>query len=125
MVFARPDNACFTATRMKHGTRYPWTPGHARESIGIRISCEPPPQVAEAIFAPFERSERDAGDAVPGVGLGLALSRGLARDLGGDLVLEPAVPGGGARFKLSIPLRRELLPASPPVCTSYKPGANG
>lgn len=65
-----------------------------------------PPQVAEAIFAPFERGGRDAADAVPGVGLGLALSRGLARDIGGDLVLEPAVPGGGACFKLSIPLGR-------------------
>ena len=91
---------------MKHGTRDPRTPGHARESLGIPISCQPSPQVTEAIFAPFERGGRDAADAVPGVGLGLALSRGLARDLGGDLLLEPGVPGGGACFKLLIPLRR-------------------
>ena len=88
-----------------------WHPGPPDPRTRARIIChsyqrEPPPQVAEAIFAPFERGGRDAADAVPGVGLGLALSRGLARDLGGDLVLEPAVPHGGACFKLSIPLRR-------------------
>ncbi len=63
-----------------------------------------PPSVAQSIFAPFERGERDAGDAISGVGLGLALSRGLAGELGGDLMLEPATPGGGACFNLSIPL---------------------
>ncbi|MHC4129857.1 MAG: ATP-binding protein, partial [Planctomycetota bacterium] len=44
------------------------------------------------------------GDATPGVGLGLALARGLARDLGGDLVLESSSPEG-ACFKLTLPVR--------------------
>lgn len=57
---------------------------------------------ARAIFDPFERGGRDPADPVPGVGLGLALARGLARDMGGELTLES--PGdGGARFRLELP----------------------
>ncbi|MBX3372786.1 MAG: hypothetical protein KF817_03050 [Phycisphaeraceae bacterium] len=53
------------------------------------------------IFQPFDRgTHRD--DTAPGVGLGLALARGLARRLGGGLTLVD-VPGGGACFRLSLP----------------------
>ena len=62
-----------------------------------------PERVRRAIFHPFERGALDAADPNPGVGLGLALSRGLARDLGGELELE-AVPGRGASFRLRLPL---------------------
>ncbi len=61
-----------------------------------------PSSAARAIFRPFERGDRDPADPNPGVGLGLALARGLARDLGGDLVLE-SPPDGGACFCLRIP----------------------
>ncbi|MHC4091334.1 MAG: sensor histidine kinase [Planctomycetota bacterium] len=61
----------------------------------------PAPQ-AKLIFAPFERGPNGASDK-PGIGLGLALSRGLARDLGGDLQLNPR-RGGGACFELTLPL---------------------
>ena len=55
------------------------------------------------IFAPFDRGAVAASsNDVPGVGLGLALARGLARDLGGELTLDPA-NGSGARFVLSLP----------------------
>ncbi|MHC4102456.1 MAG: sensor histidine kinase, partial [Planctomycetota bacterium] len=57
------------------------------------------PEHAKAIFNPFDRGARGGGDATPGVGLGLALARGQARDLGGDLVLDPSSPDG-ACFKL-------------------------
>lgn len=60
---------------------------------------------ARAVFAPFERGGRDPADPVPGVGLGLALARGLARDMGGDLTLD-SPPGGGASFRLVLPLHR-------------------
>ncbi|MHC4273091.1 MAG: sensor histidine kinase [Planctomycetota bacterium] len=62
------------------------------------------PQHAKAIFNPFDRGASSQGDATPGVGLGLALARGLARDLGGDLVLESSSPEG-ACFKLTLPVR--------------------
>jgi signal transduction histidine kinase len=37
-----------------------------------------------------------------GVGLGLAISRGLARGMGGDLTVD-GEPGGGAVFTLVLP----------------------
>ncbi|HEX5138228.1 MAG TPA: HAMP domain-containing sensor histidine kinase [Planctomycetota bacterium] len=58
---------------------------------------------AARLFRPFERAGRDEADPVRGLGLGLALSRGLARDLGGDLTHE-APAGGGARFVLTLPV---------------------
>ncbi len=59
------------------------------------------PDRVRAAFTPFERAGRPAGDEIPGIGIGLALSRALARDLGGDLNYEDA-PGGGARFVLTL-----------------------
>jgi signal transduction histidine kinase len=49
----------------------------------------------------FERYER-VGDAPDGIGLGLAISRRLARSMGGDIELQSA-SGEGARFTLVLP----------------------
>ena len=49
----------------------------------------------------FERYER-VGDAPGGIGLGLAISRRLARSMGGDIELQ-STPGEGARFTLVLP----------------------
>ena len=57
------------------------------------------PEVAR-LFAPFARAE--AHRTQPGIGLGLALARSWARQLGGDLT---AAPGPGGRFRLTIPTR--------------------
>lgn len=54
------------------------------------------------IFSPFVRAARDADAAKPGLGLGLALSRGLARAAGGDLRLA-RTRGSGAEFVLTLP----------------------
>jgi signal transduction histidine kinase len=60
------------------------------------------PAAAARLFRPFERGEDHGDEPIRGLGLGLALSRGLARDLGGSLELEhPA--DGGARFVLRLP----------------------
>jgi signal transduction histidine kinase len=58
------------------------------------------------LFRPFHRSAEQATGDAPGVGLGLALSRRLARGFGGDLrALDPAAAAGeGAAFELSLPL---------------------
>lgn len=57
----------------------------------------------ERVFAPFDRGALPASsNDVPGVGLGLALARGLARDLGGELRLDGEVHDG-ACFVLELP----------------------
>lgn len=66
------------------------------------------------LFQPFHRSAQQASGDAPGVGLGLALSRRLARGFGGDLraldpvdLVEPAAAADtGAAFALSLPLAR-------------------
>ena len=62
-----------------------------------------PANSRDAIFRPFERAEQTPADNErPGVGLGLALARALAEDLGGRLSLAQA-SGPGATFALEIP----------------------
>lgn len=58
------------------------------------------------IFGEFQRGSRGLGNARSGLGLGLALSRGLAREMGGELQLVNR-RGHGAEFMLTIPLDPE------------------
>jgi len=55
------------------------------------------------LFTRFMRVERPDRDHVPGTGLGLYLSRELARRMGGDVVLQWA-GSGGSSFALLMPL---------------------
>jgi signal transduction histidine kinase len=60
-------------------------------------------RVVRRLFRPFSKSAHDAAQSAPGVGLGLALCRRLARSMGGDLRL--AENGAtGATFMLTIPV---------------------
>jgi signal transduction histidine kinase len=59
------------------------------------------------LFRPFSKSAQRAALSAPGVGLGLALSRRLAREAGGDLHVAPCV-GPGAAFALT--LQGQALP---------------
>ena len=63
---------------------------------------------AKRLFQPFSKSATEAAHSAPGVGLGLALSRRLARSLGGDLCCETA-DGGGAQFALVLPAGKKDL----------------
>lgn len=60
------------------------------------------------LFEPFHKSARDAASSAPGVGLGLALSRRLARNIGGDLRLDTAF-SHGACFILTMPIARRAI----------------
>ena len=60
------------------------------------------PDQHEAIFEPFIQLKEGLSDRETGVGLGLAISRDLARAMQGDLTVESA-EGKGARFTLSLP----------------------
>jgi signal transduction histidine kinase len=55
------------------------------------------------LFKPFRKSARDAARTAPGVGLGLMLSRRLARAMGGRLRLA-STSSDGTRFELTLPL---------------------
>jgi len=56
----------------------------------------------EAIFEPFVQLKEGLADRTSGVGLGLAISRDLARAMHGDLTVE-SLEGQGTRFTLTLP----------------------
>jgi len=60
------------------------------------------PEKHQAIFEPFIQLKETFAGRESGVGLGLAISRDLARAMNGDLTVESA-EGKGARFMLSLP----------------------
>jgi len=71
------------------------------EQVAATVADEGPGISAtdqERIFERYERVEDSPG----GIGLGLAISRRLARSMGGDIELQ-SVPGQGARFTLLLP----------------------
>ncbi len=58
------------------------------------------PQVAERLFDPFARQR--GGSVQHGSGLGLTLSRQLARQMGGELSAQSEGPGKGATFTFEL-----------------------
>ena len=56
----------------------------------------------DSVFEPFVQAHRTLTEPTGGVGLGLAISRDLARAMGGDLRAESAV-GTGSTFTLELP----------------------
>jgi signal transduction histidine kinase len=60
-----------------------------------------PPEKRAAIFEPFVQVEQGLARPYEGAGLGLAISRDLARGMGGDLTVESAL-GAGSSFTLSL-----------------------
>jgi signal transduction histidine kinase len=74
-------------------------------NVQIRVRDHGPgvaPDAARRLFRPFAKSAHEAAHSAPGVGLGLALCRRLARQLGGDLRYEPP-DGPGAAFVVTLP----------------------
>ena len=61
-----------------------------------------PEDKLEEIFEPFVQLDRSLTQTREGLGLGLAISRDLARGMSGELVAERRI-GGGARFVLTLP----------------------
>ena len=79
--------------------------GSNRGTIQIRVSDNGagiPADKLERIFEPFIQVDSALTRTKEGVGLGLAISRDLARGMGGDLTVKSTV-GKGSRFELTLP----------------------
>jgi signal transduction histidine kinase len=61
-----------------------------------------PAEMLEAIFDPFVQLGRTLTSTQEGAGLGLAISRDLARAMGGDVTVE-STPGVGSIFTIRLP----------------------
>ena len=58
----------------------------------------------DAAFRPFHRLDESRNQDRPGVGLGLAIARDVARSHGGDIVLGRSAALGGLRARLWLPV---------------------
>jgi signal transduction histidine kinase len=73
------------------------------EAVAFRITDDGPGLEADEVDSVFEPGVRGtAANGAPGAGLGLTLSRRLARVAGGDVVVE-GPGGGGGRFVVRLP----------------------
>jgi signal transduction histidine kinase/purine-cytosine permease-like protein/CheY-like chemotaxis protein len=77
------------------------------------------PEHLERIFEPFERVPAASGATVPGIGLGLTITRLLVQILGGQVTVA-STPGAGSVFRVQLRLpavayRAAAAPAARPV----------
>lgn len=66
--------------------------------IGIR------PEMLDRLFNPFQQEVQDIARAAGGLGLGLAVAKGLVELHGGTIRAHSAGPGSGAAFEVCLPL---------------------
>jgi signal transduction histidine kinase len=104
ILFNLVDNACKYAAASSDNRLHLAMKSEPRRVL-ISVRDHGPgisPAGRRKLFQPFSKSVHEAANTAPGVGLGLALSRRLANDLGGKLELQ-SPPDGGAEFVLSLP----------------------
>lgn len=93
--------------------------------IGIEAGALP------RIFTPFEQADTEVSRQFGGLGLGLAIARGLVLDQGGELTAASDGRGKGATFALSLKVAAEpaagtaSAPSVSPACDSQPDAAAG
>ena len=81
-------------------------PGESRIALAFSVADSGPgiaPDEAERLFGEFEQSDSALTRRHGGAGLGLAISRRIVRQMGGDLTVAPG-PGGGSLFSFTLGL---------------------
>jgi CheY-like chemotaxis protein/anti-sigma regulatory factor (Ser/Thr protein kinase) len=73
------------------------------EDTGIGI----PFSARERIFEPFFQVDRVTSQRLGGSGVGLALAKRFAQQLGGDLTLLSSTDGEGSIFRFTVPMRND------------------
>ena len=80
------------------------------------------PEACDRVFEEFEFGSPAAARA-GGSGLGLSVSRRLARLMGGDLILASTTPGAGTRFLLTVPAT-PVAPLTEPAAVASAEGSS-
>lgn len=107
--FCRADPAVVTAAGLA---------GAPGDILALNVSDSGPgiaPADQTRIFRAFEQVDGSSSRAHGGTGLGLTISRQLARLMGGDVVLDHSAPGQGSSFTLLLPMIPAEKPAIPAV----------
>jgi two-component system, sensor histidine kinase len=84
---------------------------------GVRIDVEDTgigmdANILDQVFSRFYQADASVSRTFGGVGLGLEISRNLARLMGGDITVR-STPGVGSCFTVTLPLRPVEVPAEP------------
>jgi K+-sensing histidine kinase KdpD len=106
IIFNLVDNACKYASSEEHGKEITLLAEVKNKKINIQI-CDQGDGIARSeqkrLFKPFHKSAKEAAHSKPGVGLGLALCKRLAKAMRGDLTITRKSKTKGACFQLSLP----------------------
>ncbi|WP_107851512.1 response regulator [Oceanimonas marisflavi] len=91
----------------------------AAEQVELRFTVQDsgagiPPDEQHSLFEEFQQADNSDSTRHGGSGLGLSISRGLCRAMGGDLVLAGS-GAGGTSFMASLPFGNPQPAAQPPV----------
>lgn len=85
-----------------------------------------PAELRERIFAPFVQADSGTARNHGGAGLGLAISRQVARAMGGDITLvDTAKPGSTFMLSLQLAVGEDALPQEPTAQTDAEAALHG